>query len=249
MKQDYKLPNIRKMFIPRVGFEMFEADLKGADAQVVAWEAEDEDLKAAFRAGLDIHSKNAEDMLGSAFTRLQGEARARVRKKQKFAVHGTNYGGSPPAIAYAAGWTIHEADQWQKRWFSLHPKIRDWHKKVERQLQTTRKVTNAYGYSIHFFERTDDLLPEALAWVPQSTVAEVCYIGMIQLREAEPKVRLNLQVHDSTVGQYPIVESARMRKLLPTILQSVTPYADPLIIPWDLKYSRKSWGDMEKLAA
>jgi hypothetical protein len=29
-------------------------------------------------------------------------------------------------------------------------------------------------------------------------------------------------------------------------LEVVIPYPDPLIIPWDLKSSLKSWGEMEK---
>ncbi len=60
------LPNIRKLFIPDSGHFIASVDLSGADAQVVAWEAEDEDLKAAFRAGIPIHQKNAEDMFGPA---------------------------------------------------------------------------------------------------------------------------------------------------------------------------------------
>ena len=56
------LPNVRELFLPDPDHVMFECDLKGADAQVVAWEADDEDLKAAFRAGIDVHSKNAKDI-------------------------------------------------------------------------------------------------------------------------------------------------------------------------------------------
>ena len=55
MPLSIRLPNVRKLFITDPGYVMYEADLKGADAQVVAWEAEDDDLKAAFRAGVDIH--------------------------------------------------------------------------------------------------------------------------------------------------------------------------------------------------
>lgn len=75
------LPNVRKLIIPDPGYAIYEADLAGADAQVVAWEAEDDDLKSAFRAGLDVHSKNAEDMWGTEFTRLPIGSHARHTKK------------------------------------------------------------------------------------------------------------------------------------------------------------------------
>jgi DNA polymerase-1 len=247
--KQFPLPNVRKFFIPDPGMVILEADLKGADAQVVAWEAEDEDLKRAFRAGLDVHSKNAEDVLGTRFTLINDpEAKARVRKQYKFAIHGTNYGGSPPAIAAAAGWTVHEADTFQKRWFSIHPKIKDWHTRVQHNLLTKREVRNVYGYRRHYFDRVDDLLPEALAWGPQSTVAIACFDGMLQLESRFPWVELLLQVHDSVVFQIPEAQLT----LLPQIgeaLQTVTPFEDPLTIPWDIAGSRVSWGDKEKLAA
>lgn len=245
----FPLPNVRKFFIPDPEMFILEADLKGADAQVVAWEAEDEDLKAAFRAGLDVHSKNAEDILGTRYTLMNDkEAKDRVRKQYKFAIHGTNYGGSPPAIAAAAGWTVHEADMFQKRWFSIHPKIKEWHKRVEHNLLTKREVRNIYGYRRYYFDRVDDLLPEALAWGPQSTVAIACFDGMLSLEECFPWVEMLLQVHDSCVFQIP---KPRLR-LLPQIseaLRTVTPYPDPLTIPWDIAGSEVSWGDKEKLAS
>src|SRR5688572_14551564 len=108
-----KLPNVRKLLIPDPGYTMFDADLVGADAQVVAWEAEDEDLKAAFRAGLDVHDKNAEDMFGRAYTQLAGDKdsgpKSRKRKECKQGVHLTNYGGTARAITQVLGWTRHEA--------------------------------------------------------------------------------------------------------------------------------------------
>ena len=45
-------PNVRQMFVPDVGFTMFDADLMQADAAVVAWEADDRPLKEGFRAQL-----------------------------------------------------------------------------------------------------------------------------------------------------------------------------------------------------
>lgn len=245
----FHLPNVRKFFIPDPGMILVEADLKGADAQVVAWEAGDEDLKEAFRQGLDVHSKNAEDMLGTKYTLINDkEAKDRVRKQYKFAIHGTNYGGSPPAIAAATGWTIHEADQFQKRWFSLHPKIKRWHERVEHTLLTKREVRNIYGYRRYYFDRIDNLLPEALAWGPQSTVAIACFDGMLQVEDRFPWVEMLLQVHDSCVFQIP---EARLSQLpaIEAALRTVTPYEDPLTIPWDLAGSDVSWGDKKKLAA
>lgn len=272
MTKIIELPNIRKLFIPDPGYTLFDCDLKGADAQVVAWEADDEDLKAAFRAGVDIHEHNAEAVLGSAFTKLQGTARRIERQRYKHAVHGTNYGGRPKAIAMhpSINWTIHEAEQFQKRWFDIHPGIKEnFHEKTMAELRATKSATNAFGYRRIFFDRIDDCFTEALAWKPQSTVALITFKGAIKLyyqpafrkpgfesdERAEWAAKNHIhysyidylmQVHDSLVFQLPNNQATKIAEVKEG-LQVVVPYADPLIIPWEIATSTKSWGDKVKL--
>lgn len=254
------LPNVRRVFVPDPGHTWIEGDLKGADAQVVAWEADDDDLKRAFRAGLDVHSKNAEDMLGTEFTRLSGHARERARQNNKVAVHATNYLGSARTIASTLGWLVHDTERFQRRWFSLHPGIKSrFHRRVELELLSTRTVTNIYGDRRVYFGRIDDSLSEAVAWVPQSVVAQTTYLGAEQLERhywpeslvphylpppSKPSGLL-LQVHDSLCFQFPTA-SVPSAKELQTVLQVRTPYPDPLFIPWELKSSTVSWGDCQK---
>lgn len=243
------LPNVRKLFLPDPSYTIFDADLAGADAQVVAWEAEDEDLKAAFRAGLDVHSKNAEDMLGTAFTSLPADsyARAKKRKENKQGVHLTNYGGTARTMATVLGWTVHSAEQFQRRWFSLHPGIKkNFHGKVEASLRATRSVRNPFGFQRVFFDRIDSCFPEALAWIPQSTVALNTYHGAFQLEAKFPQVEILLQVHDSLVFQFPTSQTPDYN-LIRSTLAVTTPYPDPLIIPWGLAASDKSWGEVKKV--
>jgi DNA polymerase-1 len=255
------LPNVRKLFLCDPGYIQFEADLKGADAQVVAWEAEDEDLKDAFRKGVDIHEKNAEDMWGTEFTKLPGGSYARRTKRQecKKTVHAADYGASARTIAISNGWTIREADRFLSRWFSLHPGVLRWHERIKSQLARNRTITNAFGFRRVFFDRLDGCFAEALAWIPQSTVAINTYHGAFQLeakywphhgeRGYFPNpgdyAGLILQTHDSINFQFLAAECPPPQEIRQTLLVK-TPYPDPLFIPWDLKQSRKNWGDMEK---
>ena len=256
------LPNIRKLFKTDPGYVMYEADLKGADAQVVAWEAEDDDLKAAFRSGIDVHAKNAEDMLGREFTQLKGHLRDAKRQENKKAVHATNYGAAARTIAASLGWTVHESERFQHRWFTLHPGIkRNFHGKIQSDLRSKRTVTNAFGFRRVYYDRIDSCFAEALAWVPQSTVALNTYHGAFQIeRRYWPDHQLPhyfptpdrpagiiLQTHDSINFQFPLTGVPDAGEVAET-LKVLTPYPDPLYIPWDLKWSRKSWGDMEKIA-
>lgn len=251
------LPNVRKLFVPDPGYVIGECDLSGADAQVVAWEAGDEDLKAAFRAGLKIHIKNSRDIFPEE-TKDLSDAQLKALDRPggiyhncKRGVHGTNYGAGPSTLATRLGWSLAEAKRFQSNWFRLHPKIQNWHRDIEARLEgrkpgnPPRTLYNKFGYRIVFFERINGILPEALAWIPQSTVGICCSKGAVACHK-EKVCEVLLQVHDSFVWQMPKDEvHARlpvMNKLLHSI---VVPYDDPLIIPWKCSMSEKSWGEGE----
>src|SRR5215510_4079235 len=241
---DYPPPNIREMFQCDEGYIMFEGDLEGADAQVVAWEADDDVLKEAFRKRVDVHALNAEMLWGPEFSRLEKDSRPWRQKRQqtKKSVHLTNYGGSDRAIAMAMGWTIHESQTFQRRWFSIHPGIKERIKRTEAGLKHRNSVTNAYGYSRIYFDRPDNCLTQALAWVPQSTVAIACFDGILQLIDRHPQVEPLMSVHDSNLFQIPLDKVPPEGEITKS-LTTITPYGDPLTIPWKLKKSTVSWGD------
>jgi len=160
MPNDLTLPNVRKMFIPDPGMIIGDFDLAQADAQVVAWEANDEELKAIFRdPSADLHAENAKTIFGKLTDKY--------RKLAKAGVHATNYGSGARTLASALGITVHEAERFQRRWFEAHPGIKEWHQRTLHSLQTKRMVTNAFGFRRYYFDRIEGLLPEALAWVPQ----------------------------------------------------------------------------------
>jgi DNA polymerase-1 len=251
MSKTTSMPNIRKMFVPDEDYTIFDVDLTGADAQVVAYEAEDLDLIEAFRKGLDVHSKNAEDMWGTAFTSLAGDKDHGPRKKKrgecKIGVHLTNYGGSARAAAKVLGWTVREAESFQRRWFSLHPGIKaNFHGRIESSLQQSRMVTNRFGYRRVYFDRIDSCFCEALAWVPQSTVAEVSFRGALALERACPYVEMLLQVHDSLVFQVPTEYENHIEEISSALICEVPyTYPHPLVIQWRIARSKVSWGDCE----
>lgn len=247
------LPNIKKCFRPDPGYIICDADLDRADAQVVAWEADDISLKVLFREGLDIHLANASAIfrLGITFDHLRDEAYTKTlqvkykpeRDMAKRGVHATNYGSNAHTLAKHLNITVKEAEQFQDFWFSAHPGIAAWHDRISDELQTRRQVFNKFGYRRFYFDRVQNLLPEALAWVPQSTVACVINRGWYNLYKNIPEIQVLLQVHDSLVFQVP---TDRFRPLLPEIKKNLLitiPYEDPLVIGVGLKASTKNWGD------
>jgi DNA polymerase I-like protein with 3'-5' exonuclease and polymerase domains len=227
------LPNVRKMFIPDPGYTIMDWDLSGADLQVVVWEADDEELKQMLRERVDVHSENAKLLHLS-------------RPLAKRWVHLTDYGGSARAAAIACGMTVHESETRRRRWFSAHPGIRAWQLRTDAALQA-RSVWNKFGFRRFYFGRTKGKLPEALAWVPQSTVGLVTNAGLVNIHKNLPYVQLLMQVHDSLVMQVP---TERFQESIQPIKENMAisiPYDDPLTIPVGCKYSTTSWGDAVEL--
>lgn len=236
-------PDVRKMFIPDPGKNIADIDLDRADAQVVAWESDDEELKRMFREGADIHLENAKTIFGNP--RLTKDSRE--RKLAKAGVHATNYGASARTLARALGITVRQAENFQRRWFAAHPGIAEWHSSVEASLQSTRSVRNKFGFRRYYFDRVEGILPEALAWIPQSTVAIVINTGFYRIDQQLDEVDVLLQVHDSLVIQYPRHRREYLLPLVHELMLVEVPYDDPLIIPLGIKESESSWGECEDI--
>lgn len=228
------IPNVRAMFTPDEGHTFFDMDLERADLQVVAWEADDPELKQMLREGADIHTETAK-LLGIN------------REVAKVWVHGTNYGGTPRTMAQQCGVTVHLATQLQRKWFAAHPGIEKWHRRTESALMGRKWVENAWGYRWYIFDRPQGLLPEALAWIPQSTVAILINRIWHRIFTEAPEVQVTLQVHDSLAGQYPSNLPATPERLKSLACIPI-PYPDPLTIPASVKTSEVSWGACAELS-
>ena len=145
-------------------------------------------------------------------------------------------------MAANCGLTVHQADKMQRLWFAAHPGIKEWHTRTELQLHSRRYVQNILGYRRYYMGRTDALLPEALAWQPQSTVACVINHAWVNIFENVPQVQVLLQVHDSLAGQFPTHLKEECLAAMKTHAAISLPYPDPLIIPVGIKTSPLSWG-------
>lgn len=235
------LPNIRKMFIPDEGYTIIDADLEKADAQIVAWEANDEELKQIFREGRNLHEENAKMIFGPKNFAKSSDPTSNYHKAKQ-GVHAVNYGVRPKTLAATLGITVHEADLFIKRWFGTHPRILSWHERIKRELKQYRKVKNKFGFERYYFDRVESIFTEALGWIPQSSVAIVTNKGLINIDKHLPAAQLLIQGHDSLVVQVP---TAACPNIFDDILKEMNieiPYDDPLVIPVSLAASNISWG-------
>ena len=239
-------PNLRKMFIPDEGYAICDHDLEQADARVVAAESKCIRLKEIFDdPSRDLHNENTEII----FSKCSGKQDSN-RPKAKAGVHLTNYGGTVPVLASTLGITRAEAERFQARYFDAYPEVKQWHDRILDELQTRRYVENVFGYRRFYFDRIDNLLKEALAWIPQSSVAIAVNLGIQRVRKTLPWAEFLLQVHDSAVHQFPIrnaehpyMQPKHSFDLIQRAMTIELPYPDPVIIPVSGAWSLKSWGD------
>lgn len=260
-----RLPNLRSTIVPPPGCAIWNCDLERADLQVVAWESEDEALKKMLRERVDLHLVNAVelfDIKGVPYDECYESHPNYINHKEKHEqkrhfgktfVHLTDYGGGARTCAIKTHTTVHQADLLQRRWFELHPGILGWHRRVKAALLGTRTITNKFGFRIVYFGRAESLLPEALAWIPQSTVSIVISKMHEAIEDAvtysygEQDFGITLQVHDSLTGYYRLSQELdilqRMYQASKTV---IVPYDDPLWIPLELATSESSWGEVEK---
>jgi DNA polymerase I len=251
----YQFPNIREIFIPDPGYTWFELDLERADLFVFVWEIDDTLFKDILRRGVDTHLFHSYildhkepppiDELIESHSNYK-EHRGRMKTRREFAkkfCHAVDYVGSAKAIAAGISMSVHEVDRARRIYLGAHPKIEPYWKKVEEQVRRFRFVENKLGYRWYIFDRMEAILPEAVAWIPQSTVSIVINKIWMNIFEHLPNIQILMQVHDSLPGQMPTDQVSELLPKLKAESQITVPYPDPLVIPVSIKTSEKSWGD------
>lgn len=226
----HKFKNIKELFLPDEGFIVGDADLAQADARVVAWDADDETLKEIFNdPKLDLHTENAKAIFGTCPDKSHPN-----RKKAKAGVHAVNYGVYPTTLAKTLGCTVLEAEFFIKNWFGAHPKVKEWQERIYGSMLGEGVITNAFGFQKKYFNVRDtpNALSEALAWIPQSTVATIINkVWMNIERLDQSQVYVTMQTHDSVNFNLLIERVPELALQLESCFDVIVPYEDPLHIP------------------
>jgi len=245
-ESDLVLPNVREIFVPNPGYTIFDTDLSKADLRIVTWESDEPEMKAMLKEGRDPYVEIAREFYRDPTitkNRSDGSENPKYRIFKSFA-HGTHYLGTPYGLAGRLGLTVYESEKTQRWYLGRFKRIALWQQEFVAALRSRRYVENIFGYRRYYMEKVDEAVcREAIAWLPQSTVA--LYINRIwmNLYENYPHIWVLLQVHDSLVGQFPTWRKVECLKQLHEAGQIVLPYDDPLIIPVGVKTSETSWGE------
>jgi len=248
--------DVRRCFVPDPGTVFVEADLSGAEAWVSAALAGDDTLLAMLREGVDVHKWTA----GKIFHKPGADVTPAERVLGKMARHALNYGMQPTtfwrnvnagadatgvAITQPQARTIHDA------YHALHPHLARWWERVDHALRQRGTLTTVFGRRRMFFGRRrgwlDETHREAIAFEPQSTVADLLNRGLLRWWDSyEGKLgALLLPVYDSMLVQCAAGRVALVRQALERCLREpLTVNGHTFTIPVETKMSAESWADV-----
>ncbi len=250
--------DVRACIVADPGCALVEADLSGAEAWVTAACAADHELLARMRGGTDVHRWTA----SAIYAKPEPEVTAAERQLGKVARHALNYGMqwqtfqrnvNAQADTTGVSVTAAEAKRICAAYHALHPHLEAWWKRVQEALARDRRLTTCFGRQRTFFGRgghawLSDTHREAIAFEPQSTVADLLNRGMLRwwTRHDDKLGELRLQVHDSVVLCVPRAKAAVAARLLRACLtEPITVNDIALTIPVDVKVGER-WNAMEE---
>ena len=239
------LPNVREMFVPDPGHLFFDVDLDSADLRIVAWEAQIPEMIAMLNEGKKVYVEVMKEYFKNpAMTKHDKEY-----TMFKSLCHGTNYLGTAKGLAERIGLLVHEVDVVQKWYYSKFPELKVWQDFIKDQVFKRKMVKNVFGYRNYFFDRIEGtVFNQAIAWIPQSTVACIINRAMLTLHKQFPdefkliQFDTLMQVHDSLAGQIPEENSSFYLEAIKKAVEIELPYSNPMTIPAEVHTSKISWG-------
>lgn len=255
---------IRKLFIPDEGMEMGRADLKQAEAMVVAWEAEDLARIELFKRGVNVHWENAKTIFSLPDIPYNSKAKFRdsLTKSEhalkeyyemgKIIVHACNYGAGPGQVqATLAREGFHfnfaEIRAMLTRYMAANPFIAQRQRHIREEIKATRTIISAFGRKRQFMGRLDDnLYRVCYAFSPQNTVGEILEVAIQRVWERHRYIQPLLNVHDEIVFQCrPEYMGQAKIDITECMNYPLEIKGRTLIIPTDFERG-SSWGDMEE---
>ena len=239
----------RRMYVPDPGKVIIQADYIQAEAVVVAYQTNDQNLKKIFRNKEDLHCYTAAMMFGVPPEEVtKDDPRRKIGKMLR---HAKNYSAGPGVIAKALEIKMSEAKKLSTLYDSINPLLHNWHMKIQSELNATRTLTTPMGRKRRFLDRWgDDLFRSAYAFVPQSTVGDLLNLSMTSLYEdyeAQKRMDILMQLHDAIYIQVDNnIEAIKygMEKLSGHMLREIEVAGDTMVIDIDFSIGA-NWGQMD----
>ena len=238
---------IRKMFVPKEGHVLVDADYSQIELRVLAHIADDQTMQKAFCGGVDIHTATAAQVFGVEVEQVT----ALQRRHAKAVNFGIVYGISEFSLAEDIGVSRYEAKDYIENYLTNYSGVRQYMKDV---VDNAREI----GYTQTMFGRRR-YIPElkssnfnirsgaeriALNTPIQGTAADLIKLAMLRvekaLNEHYPDAKLLLQVHDELIVECPEEIAPAVAQIISREMEGIAALSVPLTA--EAKFG-KSWYD------
>ena len=234
---------IRKMFVPRPGCVLVDADYSQIELRVLAHIAEDETMRHAFVNGMDIHTVTASQVFG-----VEPEQVTPLQRRHAKAVNfGIVYGISEFSLAEDIGVSRYEAKDYIDSYLANYRGVRDYMKRVVADAREKGYTETLYGRRRYIpelkssnFNIRSGAERIALNTPIQGTAADLIKLAMIRvdsvLRQHFPEAKLLLQVHDELIVECPETIASQVVELVSREMEQVASLRVPLL-------AEANWGE------
>ena len=236
---------IRKMFVPREGCVLVDADYSQIELRVLAHIADDATMQNAFISGMDIHTVTA----AQVFAVPTEEVTPLQRRHAKAVNFGIVYGISEFSLAEDIGVSRWEAKEYIDSYLANYRGVRDYMKQVVIDARERGFTTTMYGRKRYIpelksanFNIRSGAERIALNTPIQGTAADLIKLAMLRvdkaLSQSFPEARLLLQVHDELIVECPEAIAPKVAELVSREMEQVAQLRVPLTA--EAKWG-KSW--------
>lgn len=238
---------IRKMFVPKPGCVLVDADYSQIELRVLAHIADDKTMQQAFCSGEDIHTATA----AQVFRVDKDQVTPLQRRHAKAVNFGIVYGISEFSLAEDIGVSRYEAREYIDNYLATYHGVRDYMKRVVAEARETGYTTTLYGRRRYIpelkssnFNIRQGAERIALNTPIQGTAADLIKLAMVRveqaLNEKYPEAKLLLQVHDELIVECPAQIASDVAALVSRQMEQVATLRVPLTA--EAKFG-KSWYD------
>ncbi|MGM9550266.1 MAG: DNA polymerase I [Faecousia sp.] len=236
---------IRKMFVPKPGCVLVDADYSQIELRVLAHIADDKTMQKAFCDHMDIHAATASQVFNvpvEGVTPLQ-------RRHAKAVNFGIVYGISEFSLAEDIGVSRYEARDYIDSYLNNYRGVKAYMQKVVADARETGYTETLFGRRRYIpelkssnFNIRSGAERIALNTPIQGTAADLIKLAMIRvegaLQEAYPQAKLLLQVHDELIVECPEEIAPEVAALVSREMENVASLSVPLTA--EAKFG-KSW--------
>ena len=237
---------LRRMFTAGEGNVLVDADYSQIELRLLAHISGDENMRAAFLSGEDVHRVTASQVFGIPFE----EVTAEERRRAKAVNFGIVYGISAFSLSQDIGVSVAEAKAYMDAYLTRFHGVRDYQKNIVEQAKADGYVSTLFGRRRYLPELKGNFTMRsfgervALNMPIQGTAADVIKLAMVNveraLRDEGLAARLILQVHDELIVECPEEEKERAAALLQEEMENAVRYSVPLVA--EARWGR-TWAD------